>query len=71
MPEMSTFRTAFKVAQVSVEKLKNTRLSRYLIFNTDKTSLISHLDHGSKAPLTSDEFPSLSLVLLVELMTIA
>ena len=40
---MSTIHNAFKVAQVSLEKLKNSRLSCHLIFNTDKTSLIFHL----------------------------
>ena len=61
--------SAFKVAQVSVEKQKNSRLSCHLIFNTDKTSFIFLLHHGSKAPLIPDESPPLSQVLPVELMT--
>ena len=67
---MSTFRNTFKVAHVSVKKLKNSPLSCHLIFNTDKTSLIFHLHHGSKAPLTTDELPPLFLELMVELMSI-
>ena len=70
LPWMSTFHSAFKIAQVSTEKLKNSRLSCHLIFNTDKTSLIFYLHLGHKAPLMSDEFPSLSLVLMIGLMTI-
>ena len=65
---MSTFWNAFKIAQVSVEKLKNFPLSGHLIFNADKTLFIFHLHHGSKAPLTKDELPSLYLELLIELM---
>ena len=60
-----------QVAQVSVKKQKNSRLSYHLIFNTDKTSLTFHLHHGSKAPLMLDESPPLSEVLPVELMIIA
>ena len=36
--------------------------------NTDKTSFIFHLHHGSKAPLTKVELPPLFLELLAELM---
>ena len=54
---MSTSHNAFKVAPVSIEKQKNSRLSCHLIFNTDKTSLIFFLHHGSKAPLILDESP--------------
>ena len=66
---MSTFCDAFKVAQVSVEKQKNFPLSCYLIFNTNKTSFIFHLYHGSKAILMKDELSLMFLELLVELMT--
>ena len=59
-------KNASKVALVSVEKLKNSRLSCHLVSNTDKTSLIFHLHHGSKALLSTDEFPPLFPVLLVE-----
>ena len=47
-------------------KVKNSQLSCHLTLNIDKTSLISHLHHGSKAPLTSYKFPPLSKVLLVD-----
>ena len=47
---------------------QNSQLSCHLIFNTDKT-FISHLHHGSKAPLITDKSPPLSQVLPVELMT--
>ena len=67
---MSTFSNTFKVAQVSVKNLKNSPLSCHLIFNTDTTSLIFHIHHDSKAPLTTDELLPLFLVLLVELMTV-
>ena len=45
---MSTFRNAFKIAQDFVEKLNNFLLSCHPIFNTDRTSFIFHLPHGSK-----------------------
>ena len=38
------------------------------IFNTDKTSFIFHLHHGSKAPLMKDKLPPLFLESLAELM---
>ena len=60
---MSTSHNAFKVAPVSFEKQKNSRLSCHLIFNTDKTSFISHLHHGRKAPLILDESPPPSQVI--------
>ena len=67
---MSTSCNALKIAQVSVEKLKNFPLFCHLIFNTYKTSFIFHLHHGSKAPLMKDGLQPLFLELLVELMTI-
>ena len=44
-------------------------LSCYQTFNTDRTSFIFHLHHGSKAPLTKDGLPPLFLESLIELMT--
>ena len=67
---MSTFRNAFKIAQAFVEKLKNFPRSCHQTFNIDKASLIFHLHHGSKAPLTKDGLPLLFLESLVELTTI-
>ena len=66
---MSTFRNAFKIAQASVEKLKNFPLSCHQTFNTDRTLSIFHLHPGSKAPPTKDGLPPLFLESLVELMT--
>ena len=65
----STFHNAFKIVQASVEKLKNFPLSCHQTFNTDRTSFIFHLHHGSKAPLTKDRLPPLFLESLVEMMT--
>ena len=66
---MSTFHNTFKVAQTSIEKLKNSPLSCHQTFNKDRTSSISNLLHGSKASLSKDKLLLLSLESLVELIT--
>ena len=63
-----TFLNVFKIAQASVEKLKNFPLSCHPNFNTDKTSIF-HLHHGSIAPLMKHELLPKFLVSLVEMIT--
>ena len=67
---MSTFCNAFKIAEASVEKLKNFPLSCHPMFSTDKT-FIFHLHHSGKAPLTEDKLPPLFLKRQCSLTTIA
>ena len=58
---------AFRIGRASVGKQKSFLLSCHLNFNTDKTSFIFHLHHGSKAPLTKNKLPLQFLESLAEL----